>query len=36
MEKTLKAAKDKALGEFVGKVREANRWADRPENRFLI
>lgn len=36
IEKTLKAAKEKAVGEFVGKVREANRWAERPENRFII
>jgi hypothetical protein len=26
LEKNLKEAKEKALGEFVGKVREANRW----------
>ena len=36
MQKNLKAGKDKALGQFVGKVRQANRWVERPENRFII
>jgi hypothetical protein len=26
LEKNLKEAKERALGEFIGKVREANRW----------
>lgn len=30
LEKNLKEAKQKALGQFVGKIRESNRWVQRP------
>jgi len=30
MEKNLAICKDKATGELVGRIREANRWIDHP------